>query len=215
MKVVIIEDEYIVADHLSKILKKHGFETIAMADNLVDAVETLKQLPDLYLLDIRLANNHNGIDFGKTLQTKVIPFIYITANNELEVIKKAIATHPESYITKPFNERDVVAAIELVKLKNLTKNRIKIITPKGTISLLEKEILYCKADGSYTNIITANKTYIQRLSLKEISEKLSNNFVRVHHSYLVNKNKITSQKATSLYIEAIEIPISRSYKKKM
>ncbi|PJB15430.1 MAG: hypothetical protein CO118_03530 [Flavobacteriales bacterium CG_4_9_14_3_um_filter_32_8] len=213
MKAVIVEDEYIVAEHLADILTKNHIVVLGATDNLVEAEKMLLKLPDLFLLDIRLSDNQSGIEFGKKLHQLKIPFIYITANNEIETLKKAIATQPETYITKPFNEQDVIAAIELIRLKKSAKKQLEIITSKGIELLLESDILYCEAEGSYTKIVTESKLIMQRITLKKIAEKLSNDFMRIHRSFIVNKQKITAQNINSVYINQTKLPISRSYKK--
>ena len=213
MKAVIVEDEYIVAEHLADILTKNHIVVLGATDNLVEAEKMLLKLPDLFLLDIRLSDNQSGIEFGKKLYQLKIPFIYITANNEIETLKKAIATHPETYITKPFNEQDVIAAIELIRLKKSAKKQLEIITSKGVELISESDILYCEAEGSYTKIVTESKLIIQRITLKKITEKLSTDFVRIHRSFIVNKQKITAQNTHSVYINQTKLPISRSYKK--
>jgi len=212
MNAIIVEDELIIADHLSQILSSINVNVIEIIDDLTEAEKSLTKAPDFYFLDIRLSNNQNGIEFGKTLNNLAIPFIYITANNELEILKKAIATQPTSYITKPFKERDVIAAVELIKLKTKAANYLQVITPKGIKKIAEQEILYCEAEGSYVKIVAENGTFIQRMTLKKTLEMLSDDFVRIHRSYIINKNKISSYKSNAIYINKFQLPISRAYK---
>jgi two-component system response regulator LytT len=212
MNAIIIEDELIIADHLSQILTDININVIKIIDDLTIAEKSLTNAPDFYFLDIRLSNNQNGIEFGKILNNLAIPFIYITANNELEVLKKAIATQPTSYITKPFKERDVIAAVELIRLKTNTAKHIQVITNKGTKKIAEQEILYCEAEGSYVKIVTENGTFIQRMTLKKTLELLSDDFIRIHRSFVVNQHKISSSKSTTIYIGEVQLPVSRAYK---
>ncbi|MBW6484360.1 MAG: response regulator transcription factor [Vicingaceae bacterium] len=212
MNAIIVEDELIIADHLAQILTGINVNVIEIIDDLTEAEKSLAKSPDFYLLDIRLSNNQNGIEFGEKLNKLNIPFIYITANNELKILKKAIATEPTSYITKPFKERDVIAVVELIRLKKSTKKQLEIITSKGIELILESDILYCEAEGSYTKIVTNSKLITQRITLKKITEKLSNDFVRIHRSFIVNKQKITTQKANSVFINESQLPVSRAYK---
>lgn len=212
MNAIIVEDELIIADHLAQILSSLNIKIIDIIENLVDAEKSLVKTPDFYFLDIRLANNQNGIEFGKILNNLNIPFIYVTANNELEILKTAIATQPTSYITKPFKERDVIAAVELIKLKIKTSKYLQIITPKGVRKIAEQEILYCEAEGSYVKIITENGTFTQRMTLKKTLEMLSEDFIKIHRSYVVNKQKINSFKSNTVYINNLQLPISRAYK---
>jgi DNA-binding LytR/AlgR family response regulator len=212
LRAVIVEDELIVANHLKTILQKNDVEVIDIVDNPKDAEDILKLSPDFYLLDIRLVENSNGLEIGKKLNNLKIPFIYITANNEISIIKKAVATNPLSYISKPFNERDVLAAIELLKIKFSNKRFLQIITPKGKQNIPEQNILYCEANGSYIYVVTEDNKYTQRITIKEVTEKLSDNFVRIHRSYLINTSKITFRKASSIFIGEKEIFVSRFYK---
>lgn len=212
MRAVIIEDDFIVADHLQMVLNSMGVSVINVVDNLDDAEKTLSLGIDFYLLDIRLSKEHNGINFGKRLRSLKIPFIYLTANNEMRTMNDAIATEPEAYISKPFKESDVIATVELLRLRIKKSPSILVIGPKGSREILEKHILYCEAEGSYTRIFTENETILQRMTLREIEHKLSDSFLRIHRSYLVNKQMITSQKANAVFIGNIELPISKSYK---
>lgn len=212
MNAIIVEDELIIADHLSQILSSINVNVIEIIDDLTDAEKSLTKAPDFYFLDIRLSNNQNGIEFGEKLNKLNIPFIYITANNEIEVLKKAIATQPTSYITKPFKERDVIAAVELIKLKTKVAKYLQVITPKGVKKIAEQEILYCEAEGSYVKIVAENGTFIQRMTLKKTLEMLSDDFIKIHRSYVVNKYKISSFKSNVVFINNHQLPISRAYK---
>lgn len=212
MNAIIVEDELIIADHLAQILSNLNINIIDIIENLDEAEKSLAKSPDFYFLDIRLSNNQNGIELGEKLNQLNIPFIYITANNELEVLKKAIATQPTSYITKPFKERDVIAAVELIKLKVKDSKYLQVITSKGTKKIPEKEILYCEAEGSYVKIVTENGTFIQRMTLKKTLELLSDDFIKIHRSFIVNKHKIKSYTSSSIYLSEYQLPVSRAYK---
>lgn len=212
MKAVIVEDQFIIADHLQDILEQNGVKVLDTVDNVSNAEKTLYLKPDFYLLDIRLADKQTGIDFGKRLYTLSIPFVYITANNESVVLKQAIATAPVAYITKPFKENDIIAALELVKLKIRRQPTLTIIGPKGEREILEMQILFCEADSAYSLIHTQEEVIIQRLTLKDLEALLSPDFIRVHRSFLVNKHHISSQKAQSLFVGNKEIPVSRNFR---
>ena len=213
MKAVIVEDELLIAEHLKSILIKNKIEVVLITDSIRVAEKEIINKPDFYLIDIRLNTNKDkeGIILGEKLKTQNIPFIYITANNDINTLKKAINTEPISYISKPFNERDIIAVTELLKIKLATKPTLNIIDATTSKIYLD-QILFCKANGSYTDIVTEQKTYIQRINLKDLQAKLDNRFIRVHRSYIVNKDKIENQSAILIYINGYKIPISRSYK---
>lgn len=212
MKAVIVEDQLIIADHLQGILEKNKVQVLAIADNLEGAEATLVLGADFYLLDIRLSERESGIAWGKRLQMLGIPFFYITANNEPAVLKQAIATNPQGYISKPFNENDIIAAIELLRIKIKSEPLLEVIGTKGVRQIPENQILYCEADGVYSRIFMREEVIMQRITLKELEEKLSDVFLRVHRSYLVNKKHITSKKAQSVFVGDREIPVSRTYR---
>ena len=90
--------------------------------------------------------------------------------------------------------------------------QIQIITSKGIKKIAEQEILYCEAEGSYVKIVTENGTFIQRMTLKKTLELLSDDFIRIHRSFVVNQHKISSSKSTTIYIGDLKLPVSRAYK---
>src|SRR5690606_32218015 len=182
-------------------------QTIEKASNLLQ-----HHNPDFVFLDIQLKNNESGIDFGNTLNQKGIPFIYITANTEVETLKEAIKTNPVSYISKPFKSNDVIAALELVKLKHSLKPKAKLKLANKDVDVLLEDILFCEAKGSYTEIVTKQHRYTKRINLKDFLEHLESNFVRVHRSFVVNKKQITYKTATSVFFNTLEIPVSKLYK---
>ncbi|MEZ4936718.1 MAG: DNA-binding response regulator [Crocinitomicaceae bacterium] len=213
MRILIVEDELLVADHLRRILTKRGYQVVGLADDIQSATNSLEMKPDLCMVDIRLANNDSGITIGEQLNAKGIPFIYITANNEVETIRKAAITRPSAYLTKPFNENDIAAAIELVKVRNSDKQTITIHTSKGKAEIPMSDILYCQADNVYSIIVTEEKSYTERITLKELEQLLSSDFEKVHRSYIVNKHWIDSKTSSKIFIAEHEIPVSRSFRK--
>src|SRR5690606_4603390 len=137
-------------------------QTIEKASNLLQ-----HHSPDFVFLDIQLKNNESGIDFGNILNQQGIPFIYITANTEVETLKEAIKTNPVSYISKPFKNNDVIAALELVRLNHSLKPKVTLKLVNKDVDVLLEDILFCEAKGSYTEIITKQNRYTKRINLKD------------------------------------------------
>src|SRR5690606_16173282 len=212
MKVVIVEDELLIAEQLEDILTANDCSVIGIAQTLEKASNLLHLTPDFVFLDIQLKNNENGIDFGNTLNQQGIPFIYITANTEVETLNEAVKTNPISYISKPFKSNDVIAALELIRLKHQMKPKITLKLANKNVNVFLDDILFCEAKGSYTEIVTKQHRYTKRINLKDFLEHLESNFVRVHRSFVVNKNQITYKTATSVFFNTLEIPVSKLYK---
>lgn len=212
MKVIIVEDELLIAEQLEDVLTANDCTVIGVAENLEKASNLLKLKPDFVFLDIQLKNNENGIDFGNTLNQQGIPFIYITANTEVETLKEAVKTNPISYISKPFKSNDVIAALELIRLKHQMKPKITLKLANKDVDVFLDDILFCEAKGSYTEIVTKQKRYTKRINLKDFLEQLDSNFVRVHRSFAVNKNQITYKTSTSIFFHDQEIPVSKLYR---
>lgn len=212
MKVIIVEDELLIAEQLEDVLTANDCTVIGVADNLEKASNLLKLKPDFVFLDIQLKNNESGIDFGNILNQQGIPFIYITANTEVETLKEAVKTNPISYISKPFKSNDVIAALELIRLKHQMKPKITLKLANKDVDVFLDDILFCEAKGSYTEIVTKQKRYTKRINLKDFLKQLDSNFVRVHRSFAVNKNQITYKTSTSIFFHDQEIPVSKLYR---
>lgn len=114
-KVLIVEDETIVALEMKRALEKFDFEvtdTVTNYDSTLNSVEVNK--PDIILMDINLENSKDGIEIAKMINTvNNIPIIYITAYTDEETIKRAIETKPVSYLTKPFRRDELKTNILL------------------------------------------------------------------------------------------------------
>lgn len=211
MKICIVEDEVIVSYDLANRIRAYSKDIeVILTKSFKEGMETLHYPYDAYILDIRL-NDGDGIFIGEKLQSKKIPFIYLTANNEVDVIKKAVQTKPVAYISKPFKERDIIAGVELLK-GEYNNNSILIQTSNGKVEIKTNDILYCQADDVYVHIFIKDKKFTKRSTLKKLSNLLPENFIRVHRSYVVNKDKITAKKVDSIFINDQSIPLSRNFK---
>lgn len=136
MNVIIVEDDFIIADHLQIILNKHGVDVIDVFDNVNDALQHRNEDIDLYIIDIRLSGNTSGIELGRRLNKNDKSFIYLTANNELATIKEAVETKPVTYITKPYKESDIIAILELFKSKTQKRLPSNQLMAKKTLIFL-------------------------------------------------------------------------------
>ncbi len=112
-QILIVEDEFIVANDLSKILTDAGFEVTGIADSFEQALRLIeKKRPYICLLDIRLKGEKTGIDLAKHLQGLGIPFIFLSANSSKAILEEAKTTKPYGFLVKPFRNKDVIIALE-------------------------------------------------------------------------------------------------------
>jgi len=113
-KMLIVEDEYIIADVLGDILQRNDFEVCGIAGTVKEALQMVElHQPCLVLLDIYLKGELTGIDMAKSLSEADIPFIYISANSNRDMLEAAKQTNPYGFVVKPFREKDVLVAIEI------------------------------------------------------------------------------------------------------
>ncbi len=113
-KILVVEDEGLVALYLKKVLKEHGFGEILVARNGEEAVRKAEQaVPDLMLMDIRLGKGINGIDAVKLINTsRKIPVIYITASTDEHTHKEALGTDPLAILSKPIEPEELNEMID-------------------------------------------------------------------------------------------------------
>ncbi len=223
--VVLVEDESELAMNLRELLGSLGFYVSAVFDNALGALEFVKMNKvDLLILDIMIKGDMDGVSLAAEIKKKMdIPIVFISAYSENEVVKRVIDVSPDGYLLKPFSKESLKTTL-LLSLSNyqkrtntdieIRKDEITIqIRDKGFISLIPaSEILYAQADGLYTRIFTVKKAFIIRDILKDVEARLpSSIFIRVHKSYLVNKNAIESFNGKVIQIKDEPIPIRRGY----
>ena len=211
IRVVIIEDEFFVADHLNDLITSMGYAVEGVYHNGEDFLKQTDWNFDIAVLDIFLSKEMTGIDVAKELNEQKKAFIFLTANQDAHTIKEAARQNPDGYITKPFKQADISATLEIIA------HRLpELITIRGTHKLEylnPGDILFIKSDGVYIEIYTVDTMIVQRKLLKEIVAELPDSFQRVHRSFLVNPDYIDQQTATHIMLRGHEIPVSRGYKK--
>jgi CheY-like chemotaxis protein len=122
--ILIVEDEGLIALHISEILANAGYEAPDPLPSGEDALEYLRNspLPDLILLDIGLAGELNGIETAKRIhEHSDIPVIFLTAYSDQDRIREAAEVSAFERIRKPFTEKDLIAAVETALSQNKNK----------------------------------------------------------------------------------------------
>jgi DNA-binding NtrC family response regulator len=112
--ILIVEDESIIAEHLRAALEDGGYEVSGSVNSVNKALRHIeKEQPFLVILDIFLKGEGTGIDLAHTLNKKDIPFIYVSANCNREILDAAKKTHPYGFIVKPFRQKDLLVTLDI------------------------------------------------------------------------------------------------------
>lgn len=234
VKIGVVEDEAVIADHICDTLEALGYKVTEPALNYTEAIQMIEdERPDLLLLDIQLAGQKDGIDVAKKVrETYNIPFIFLTANADSATVARAKAVNPPAYLVKPFNKDDLYAAIEIC-LFNASQNRIagpldKAPERDGQFAVKDalflkdgysyrkvrfSDILYLKSEHVYVEVVTLGKNILVRTSMKDFLPKFRTaNFFQIHRSYTVNLEQVTGIRTASLEVGTEELPIGKNYR---
>jgi len=216
--ILVVEDDFLNRRLTKKILLENGYEVFE-SKNAKETLEILKKESITFIiLDINLGEDEqDGISLGQQIKAQFsVPFIYLTAYENPEIIGKAVATSPYSYLTKPFKNSDLIAAVEIgIRQSSNHQKRSPFIIVKDEeyiVELATEKINYIEADGNYLLLYTDEKIYKTRSTIKNILTELSeSNFLQTHRAYIVNKNKIEKFSNKNLVIGNANIPISENY----
>jgi signal transduction histidine kinase len=126
-KILVVEDESIIAMELELHLKEMGYEVVGRASSGVEAIAKARELrPDLILMDIVMPGEKNGIDAAEEIKSEMgVPVIFVTAYADEEFIKKAKTVEPFGYIVKPYEDRELRAGIEIALYKKEMERQLQ------------------------------------------------------------------------------------------
>ena len=201
--------------------------------------------PDILLLDIQLKGELDGIETATALESEGIhiPTIYLTANTDANTFERARLTRPHAFLGKPFKKTELHRAISLAVQLHVThassppaslnggtkdlqvpppeepqvlSDRIFVRHKDQMVKLFLKEILYVQAERAYCHIKTADTDYMLSISMGRLAEQLtSEDFLRVHRSYLVNLRQIDAVAEGHLVIGKDAIPVSKDNREEL
>jgi DNA-binding LytR/AlgR family response regulator len=221
LKCLVIDDEPLAQNVIENYLKNFSFiELIAKCENALIALEWIKkQKVDLIFLDISMPFI-SGIDFIKTLQNPPA-IILTTAYKEFAV--ESYELNVLDYLLKPISFERFLKAIN--KLNVYTPDVVKPVindpendafiyvkSEKKNVKILFKEILFIESLKDYIKIHTLDKAIVTQVSISAIEQRLPDNFLRIHRSFIIAKDKITAYTQHDLEIGKHQIPIGRNYK---
>ncbi len=239
-KILIVEDENIVANDIQSSLKNLGYIIPGIASSGAKAIEMAANYqPDLVLMDIMLKGDMTGIEAAEIIRNNHdIPIIFLTAYADYVTLNSAKITEPYGYIIKPFKEKDVQTTIEMAlykhdkdmavkKERDLYHSIIENRESKDSIFVradyrLNKvnfnDIYFIEALKDYVVINTTDNIFTTHATMKQMMKILPRkDFVRIHRSFIVRLDKIFSIKYPELVVEGKMkvLPVGGLYKKEL
>jgi DNA-binding LytR/AlgR family response regulator len=241
IKILVVEDEMIIAAKISLQLSKLGYEVTGILSRGEEALLHVEENhPDIIIMDINLKGELDGIKTAEIVQeNNNVAVIYLTANTDENTFGRAKLTRPHAFMSKPFNLMDLQRSIELT-VERLNERAFNIQEPNKSVStniilpknepdylsdrifvkhkdkmvkLFIADILYISAERAYCQIFTKVDKYILSVPLKNVEEKLpTSHFIRIHRSYLVNILEIDEVTENHVFINKQAIPIGQTSK---
>lgn len=200
LNVAIIDDEVHAIETLTyDLLENHSAETrlLFTATNPVEGLKKLRsEKPDLLFLDIDMPGL-SGLDLVELINDLKVQVIFTTAHVEYAV--QAVETIARGYLLKPVQPDDLKRTIERALAtinpdgeEPTLKDKIAVPDNDGIELVPTEEIIYCKSDNNYCTLVLSGKRRITASKTLKHFESLleKEQFIRVHKSYLINRNHI-------------------------
>jgi PAS domain S-box-containing protein len=182
-RILIVEDERIVAHNLRRRLESLGFSVPALATTAEQAiVEAERTNPDLVLMDIRLQGDRDGIEAATEIHRRLgIPVVYLTAYTDADTVRRARVSEPLGFLSKPFGLRELQSTIEVALFKHSVDRRVRRAEcwHDAALRAIHQAVIVTDEQGAiiYLNPAAASLTGLEERALgKPLSEALT--FVR-------------------------------------
>lgn len=229
LRILIVEDDILVAEGIAEELTELGYVISGLVHNSDEAFQSFQKLrPDLVLMDINLkGSSMDGIDLAHEFnKLGRVPLIFLTGIEGKETAMRAQAVKPANYLVKPCNSVQLEISIDLA-LKNFAagveasiEESFQFQTPplcavySGVDHIFIKEnskhyrleiadIIYIKSDGPgpYVKIVLEDRNIIQSMKLKSFCEQAKHSsLVRINRSYVVNLDKVVGFDRDNVFI---------------
>ena len=210
INVLIIEDTPEQSDALSKVLLANKYNIVGIARSYTEALKLFYEHDvDIIVIDVFLDGKPEGITFAETINIiphASKPFVFLTSSQDRQIFERAKLTKPFSFLMKPFNELEIIYALEIALEKFYEQSNVFFSEDQDTVisndylfikkkNALKKvsltNIIYIEVEERYCNIITEKEKFVIMISLTKISELLDKEkFIKTHRNYIVNKDKI-------------------------
>ncbi len=211
IKCLVIDDEELARTLLKTYIDKIDFiELVADFESPIDTIQVLKdEAIDVIFLDIQMPDL-KGTDFAKMIDPKT-KIIFTTAYSEYAL--EGFDLNALDYLLKPITFERFLQAVNKLNIETTAEE--DTITVKSGYDLHKlkfDDITHIESDSEYVIYHTSKKKIMSHQTLKSLEKTLpASTFIRVHRSYIVNKEKVSALKGRDLLISNINIPVSDSY----
>jgi len=230
IKLLIVEDEPIIAADLKRAMKKMGYAVMETLESGEEALEFIKETPpDLVLMDIQLEGDLDGIDTAHEIsKIQPLPIIYLTSNTDPRTFNRAKLTQPYGFLSKPFRLTDIKHSIDLAfqdqeeepvesgekESRSYQMNdRIFVRSREHLVKIKLEDIIYVEADSCYCNIYTKEEKHVIVSTLKKFEASVSfPSFIRVHRSFLINVQHVDKIGDSYVMFGEQMVPVSKNHK---
>ena len=259
VKILIVEDEQLIALELAAGLEHDGYRVAGIADTFEEARAIFEgEVIDIVLMDIHIRGKVDGVDTAAALlRIRPVPIVYLSALTDARTVERVKGTHPAAFLSKPYSMQNVRIAIELA-LANFAVARGTVVggavlrvEPGGAsgsaagsgiaaaggaaggdkelvlqledsifvktnlqfVKIALADILYLEADNNYVQLHTPERKFALRVSLGQLLEKIEfKKLVRIHRSYAVNIDRMSSFSDGEVWIGKQSLPLGRNYR---
>lgn len=205
-KILIVENEGLVAMDITECLRYAGYDVIATASNCEDALKyaDTKQ-PDLVLMDIMLDGELDGIETAGSIRSRTgLPIIFLSAFTTRDLLDRAKLTQPFCYITKPFDDRELLANIEIALYRHEQEKLFLKNSNWFTNSLSNLDNALILVDR-YNNIVFMNSKAKEMTGWSK--EAINSPLTKVFHIYHVPKDVDSNTVISELLTDSLIIDV--------
>ncbi|RLD46223.1 MAG: hypothetical protein DRI86_03785 [Bacteroidetes bacterium] len=158
IKVLVVEDEMIIANTIVSALESFGYIALEPAITYSEAVERIEEnKPDIGIFDIQLSGRKTGIDLARTVNEKYnFPFLFITSFSDNNTLNEVKEVHPSAFLVKPFNKEELKVAIELA----LYNYSLQTARPVKALNSIIRQSMFIKNNNKQIRIKICDIMYI-------------------------------------------------------
>jgi DNA-binding LytR/AlgR family response regulator len=218
-KVLIVEDEMLIAGIIKNRIEENGFECAGIAIDYEESLELLEtEQVDMALLDINISGKKSGVDVAQHINEKYeIPFVYLTSYSDENTVTQIKETFPAGYLSKPVNDVNLRVTMELMvnQLENKEESEEKVVLKIGKQSYFinPNEVMYAQSDHVYIELVLTDKKLLLRSTLGNIIDMLPEGTLKqVNRGVAVNPKFISKVSSKSIELDDVEFSLSPNFK---